>query len=527
MASANIELPFRQVTFSLDSHQVMIDFHLFHQIHDLHFRQQLSFSEIGRLLSLDLRTVSKWANTKRYTPRKVKTSNIDPYKTAVIHEFALAQTTALRIFKNLEIHGYKGGYASVKRFVAKLKTGNKDTKIILNGKWMHMLLQGKITASNLVIDLDEKLSLENAETLIKRGCEERLKERNRAITIIAHLKGISNTEIAKFLMINSRTVNNIIFHYQKNGIHGPFTLREGLPRKYELIEYENALFAILHSPPSDYGINRTSWVMQDLNKIMREQGLPISRENIRKIIRKAGFRFRKAKKVLTSTDPNYREKLKSITRILANLTETECFFSIDEFGPFAVKMQGGKALAGPDDQRVVPQWQKSKGSLILTGALELSTNQITHFYSDNKNTSEMITLLKILLTQYKEKTRIYFSWDAASWHASKELEKEVERVNSQVYRTNNGTPEVVLAPLPACAQFLNVIESVFSGMARAIIHNSDYQTVNECKSAINRYFSERNENFKIHPKRAGNKIWGKERVKAVFSESNNCKDPIY
>lgn len=84
-----------------------------------------------------------------------------------------------------------------------------------------------------------------------------------------------------------------------------------------------------------------------------------------------------------------------------------------------------------------------------------------------------------------------------------------------------------LAPLPTCAQFLNVIESVFSGMSRAIIHNSNYQSVEECKTAINTYFKERNENFKLNPKRAGKKIWGKERVKAEFSESNNCKDPLY
>jgi hypothetical protein len=50
------------------------------------------------------------------------------------------------------------------------------------------------------------------------------------------------------------------------------------------------------------------------------------------------------------------------------------------------------------------------------------------------------------------------------------------------------TPFVELAPLPSSAQFLNVIESVFSGMAKAVIHNSDYQTVDECKIAINRYF---------------------------------------
>jgi len=72
-----------------------------------------------------------------------------------------------------------------------------------------------------------------------------------------------------------------------------------------------------------------------------------------------------------------------------------------------------------------------------------------------------------------------------------------------------------------------VIESVYSGMARAIIHNSDYQSVEECKVAINRYFAERNQYFLDNPKRAGNKIWGNERVEVRFKESNNCKDPLY
>jgi hypothetical protein len=70
-----------------------------------------------------------------------------------------------------------------------------------------------------------------------------------------------------------------------------------------------------------------------------------------------------------------------------------------------------------------------------------------------------------------------------------------------------------------------VIESAFSGMARAIIHNSDYQSADEAKAAIDRYFAERNEHFRQHPHRAGRKIWGKERVPAQFSEANNCKDP--
>ena len=89
------------------------------------------------------------------------------------------------------------------------------------------------------------------------------------------------------------------------------------------------------------------------------------------------------------------------------------------------------------------------------------------------------------------------------------------------------TQLIATAPLPAGAQFLNVIESVFSGMARAIIHSSDYKSVDEAKGAIDRYFTERNAHFREHPRRADKKLWGKEREPAVFSEGNNCKDPRY
>ena len=90
-----------------------------------------------------------------------------------------------------------------------------------------------------------------------------------------------------------------------------------------------------------------------------------------------------------------------------------------------------------------------------------------------------------------------------------------------------GYPIVKTAPLPAGAQFLNVIESVFSGMARAIIHNSDYLSPEAAQQAIDKHFIKRNEDFQQHPKRAGRKIWGAERVQSEFRESNNCKDPSY
>jgi hypothetical protein len=253
------------------------------------------------------------------------------------------------------------------------------------------------------------------------------------------------------------------------------------------------LFSLLHSPPSAHGINRTSWRMDDLHRIMAESSHRTSRKRIRALIKRAGFKWRKAKVVLTSNDPEYHTKVGVIKQILSDLKEDEAFFSIDEYGPFAIKRKGGTKRVGPGEDYVVPQYQKSKGWLILTAALELSRNQITHFYSLKKNTEEMIKMADLLRTKYRTCRTIYLSWDAASWHISKKLFSHLDNVNQQAIQDD--FPIVKPAPLPTGAQFLNVIESVFSGMAKGIIHNSDYPSAQAAKDALDRYFKERNEFF--------------------------------
>jgi len=305
--------------------------------------------------------------------------------------------------------------------------------------------------------------------------------------------------------------------------------RSRRPKSIRTLEAEketniNGIFEVLHSPPSEFGINRTSWRITDIRAALEKRGIFVSKHTIRGIVRKAGYSWKKARIALTSNDPNYRRKLNRIKKILSSLGPRERFFSIDEFGPVAIKMIGGRQLVGPGEIISVPQIQQSRGTLTVTAALELSTNQITHFFSQWKNTSEMLRLIDILLESYQVCDRIYMSWDSASWHFSRRLKSKVAQVNRPSYRKNHGTPKVTLVPLPASAQFLNVIESVFSGMAKAIIHNSNYASVEEAQAAVDRYFNERNLYFQVHPKVAGKRIWGKEPTTGKFSESQNCKD---
>jgi transposase len=392
--------------------------------------------------------------------------------------------------------------------------------------WLRKLLQCEIPLDELVQELSGKIVPADIKELafsLKNGD---LRHRNRALGILGYYKGIDKAVIQDHLFIQSGTIRSYVSNYQKYGIDQAISSRKR-KLKYENDTLKEKIIEILHSPPSEYGFNRSSWILDDIKEVMQRKGFPISKNYVSKLISLSGFKYYKAKVALTSTDPNYREKVEIIKDILRNLSPRDKFFSIDEYGPIAIKIHGGKSLSENGTPKIVPQWQRTKGSLILTAALNLADNQLVHFYSDKKNTKEMLRLIELILARYSKSERIYLSWDSASWHMSKELFAYVDKHNITRTEICNRFPEIILAPLPSCAQFLNVIESVFSGLARAIIHNSDYNSIDECKEAIDKYIANRNKHFLDNPQKAGNKIWGKERTIAEFKESNSCKDPAY
>ncbi len=374
----------------------------------------------------------------------------------------------------------------------------------------------------------QEFSEEDRNIFIKWKRSNNRRKWKLSIIFLELMKGLPLKRISQSAGTSQRQIKKWLHAYEISGISG----LEKKPRKINEMIRNNMqikranIIKLIHESPKLHGINRSAWGIKNLAEAyFHTYGVSIGKSSVSKYIKDEGYAFKKARKVLTSPDPLYREKLCKITSILSNLTKNEKFFSVDEFGPFAIKLQGGRSLVKKDEIKTYPQWQKSKGHLICTAALELSENQVTHFFSGKKNTDEIIKLVEILIEKYKGQNRIFFSWDAASWHASKKLYTRIDEINCIGYRKKYGTPVVELAPLPASAQFLNVIESIFSGMAKAIIHNSNYQSIDECKSAINLYFKERNEYFILNPKRAGNKIWGKEKVITVFNEAAIYKDP--
>ncbi len=102
----------------------MIDYDLFCKIRLLHQQDGLSASQIGKKLIIDPRTIAKWLEQEKYTPRKSarKAYKLEPFKTDIVAMLERHPYTAKQVFQRIEEGlGYDGSYSTVKKYVRKVR----------------------------------------------------------------------------------------------------------------------------------------------------------------------------------------------------------------------------------------------------------------------------------------------------------------------------------------------------------------------------------------------------------------------
>lgn len=101
----------------------MIDYETYVQIRNYSEKDGLNCSQIAYALGLDQRTVARWANEKRYQPRKstIRQSKLDPYKNEILRMLEKHPYSAMQIFQRIRENGFTGGKTIVADYVQKVR----------------------------------------------------------------------------------------------------------------------------------------------------------------------------------------------------------------------------------------------------------------------------------------------------------------------------------------------------------------------------------------------------------------------
>jgi len=500
--------------------------------------------EVSEKLGVSVGSVSKYSSLEKNDfirierkKRKLKKTKLDPYVNT-IDELVInsPDISALMVLKEIVNKGYSGSITIIENYLSE-NTGrilSNHKKIIaiklFKADLHHCMAKGvsyleyirkkpKTGVPNNQNEMTEKERL----LIVQIGKFGDYKQWRFGVIVDMVAEGISIQTISKIMDISTTTIKNYCRRYNEHGIKKVKRKQSAEKKNAQSKVKLQRIFEIIHQPPKSFDINRSRWTQDSIAIVYKKTyGEIIGKSTIGGILKKSGYSLKKAKRVLTSSDPNYHEKVELLLKTLQSLKTSEVFFFIDEVGPMRIKKYGGKIYTKKGNINYISTNQVSKGSISFSASLNATTNQLTWIYGESKNSKNMIDLIEILFNQYFLKKKIYITWDAASWHSSNELVEWLNFFNEKTLKHLIG-PTIEFVPLPSCAQFLNVIESTFSHMKKGVIHNSNYQSALEMKTAISGYFKERNDYFFENPKRAGKKIWEID----FFKDHENIKSGNY
>lgn len=136
----------------------------------------------------------------------------------------------------------------------------------------------------------------------------------RCQILLASARGERPPEIARAVGCNDQTVRNVIRAFEAQGIDACLTRRSNRPHrprtKLDAAAHER-LHALLHQSPRQFGQPTSVWTLGRAAEVSFAQGITkerVSAEAIRLALKRLGVSWKRAKRWITSPDPEYARK---------------------------------------------------------------------------------------------------------------------------------------------------------------------------------------------------------------------------
>jgi transposase len=283
--------------------------------------------------------------------------------------------------------------------------------------------------------------------------------------------------------------------------------RTGRPRRLS----DEATTWVLHcacQKPKEVGYSYELWTYGLLTQHIRQRceaaGYPelrrLSRSKLHKILTQAELRPHKIRYYVERRDPDFESKMAAVLHVYKEVEIVNQGLLRGELheAPLITisydEKPGVQALAptSPDRPPLPGQYPSHTrdyeyerlGTVSLLAGLDLHTGRVTETVHDTHKSSDFIAFLQKLDASYPAGIPIRLLLDNHSAHISRETQAHLQTVPGR-FR---------FAFTPTHGSWLNLIETLFSKMARSMLRGIRVATKEELVQRIHQYFEEVNAN---------------------------------
>jgi transposase len=147
--------------------------------------------------------------------------------------------------------------------------------------------------------------LRSSDAFVLRRCQ----------ILLASDRGENAYQIARSLGCDSQTARNAIHKFNNEGLEAALAKGSSRPHTvhaaFDSPERAEQLEELLHRSPREFGRPTSVWTLEMAAEVSFEEGLTrkrVSGETIRATLARMGVRWRRAKRWITSPDPEYQRK---------------------------------------------------------------------------------------------------------------------------------------------------------------------------------------------------------------------------
>ena len=296
------------------------------------------------------------------------------------------------------------------------------------------------------------------------------KESRRAHAILLFNEGYKISEIAKIFYVDGDTVRNWIQKWNEDKSTDD-KIRSGKPKKITEGIEQRICQIVDENKPEEQGIIATSW---DCNEIRiwlgRMYGIEASNEQIRKILKRNGFNYRKLNYKFLKADEKQKSKfIENFKQLIEDKKGTLVFQ--DEM---ASKLHPNKGRIWTREKKPFFETNCSHKKTYIVGGVAPDKGK-TYTITDEKfNAGVFINFLRLLLLKIKGKIDLVID-NSPVHHSSKVKE----------FLSNHQRIEIIC--LPKYSPEMNPQENFWNYLRKKFLNNKLFETVEEMVEGIENF----------------------------------------